>query len=77
MGVKNWGLVFCHAGGREFESRRSRHHIIKGSQEIVSPFFVGLKIDFTPYFTPSGLKSPIFRNLDSFDVEPELTVSTK
>ena len=30
----------CHAGGREFESRRSRHNI-KGLQILsVSPFFV-------------------------------------
>ena len=34
--------LVCHAGGREFESRRSRHNIIKGSQEIVSPFFIPL-----------------------------------
>jgi hypothetical protein len=30
----------CHAGGREFESRRSRHNKIKGLEEILNPFFV-------------------------------------
>ena len=36
----------CHAGGREFESRRPRQYIIKGLQEIESPFLL------TPYFHP-------------------------
>ena len=30
----------CHAGGREFESRRSRHYKIKGLHNFVTSFFI-------------------------------------
>jgi len=49
----------CHAGGREFESRRSRHFKIKGLGEILNPLFI-CKISSSQHYsqqTPDNLKN--------------------
>jgi hypothetical protein len=51
--VKSDCLV-CHAGGREFESRRSRHNKIKGLEEIQNPLLFPIFSNTQHYTQQTG-----------------------